>query len=138
MSLDKWHSGLDEIASLIAADPSKDKAMLLAALYTIQPHLEAQWRAAQTKQETSIEGQPEAKTTHGQLYLDYIQAELNDAEKYQKLWIETKDDQFKEMARDELRHSEYLIKLVREDDSISEAELQDVLVFHNALLARLD
>lgn len=71
------------------------------------------------------------------LYVQYINDELNDAAKYHELWLKTGDDQFKEIAMDEVKHSEILIKLAREIGMVPEAELQSLIMWHHSLLAKL-
>ena len=78
----------------------------------------------------------ESDTAEQQWILDTIKEELQDSEKYYNKFIETKNEEYKKISRDELKHSEILIKIARENN-ISDSELEDFLTQHNIMLARL-
>ena len=68
-----------------------------------------------------------------------IVAELHDAEKYYNRYVETKDSNFKQLAKDELRHADYFIKLVRSKtlDPAKQEEIQRYTDKYNELLNKL-
>lgn len=72
--------------------------------------------------------------------LDFIESELEGAERYLEMYATTKDSSYKDMAYDELKHSNILIRKkkssgVRSDEQngISRAELK-----HREILKKLD
>lgn len=118
---------------------TKDDYLLYGASLAILDHEPSQGEvmpesdpSAQEPPQKAAGDKPQA-----QLFLDYIGDELSDADKYLSLWNEMGDEQFREMARDEIRHSENLIRIVRQGGTVDDPGLQDMLTHHNVLLARL-
>lgn len=133
MSLEKWQAAIGEIPDIIAAEPSENKALLLAALYVLQPHLSNQGETPHPAPETAAQGENEA-TEHD--ILVHINDELSDANTYYNLWIQTKEPTYKEFSRQELSHSEWWFKQARQA-GIAQTELQDAITMHGALAAKL-
>lgn len=131
MSLESWKSSLREIPDLISGEPSRENALLLAALYTLESCFPAQNKVG------CLTAENPAQDENGGAVGNYANDELSDAERYLKLWRETKDDELKTIAQDELRHAEYWIRKAREGKLVPETELQDAITWHNALLAKM-
>ena len=65
-----------------------------------------------------------------------IKEELSDAEKYFEAWKETDDVRFLTLSKDELRHSEILIKMVRESGCVCGKRLKELITLHDIILAK--
>lgn len=71
-----------------------------------------------------------------QWIIDSIQDELADSQKYYDKYLETQFGEYKNIARDELRHAEVGMKRAREY-GVSDNELQDFTILHGVMMARL-
>lgn len=129
MSAEQWKQAITEgIPELEAGEPNRDKALLLHALLGLRRHFELQGETP----ETASQDQPEAIQIN---LSEYMEDELVDAEKYLKLWRDTGNADFKDIAKQELAHFEMIAKYVKSVNS--GIDLNPYIVHHNALLAKL-
>lgn len=70
-------------------------------------------------------------------HLEDINRKLDDADRYYDRWIKTKIEGYKDIAVQDLSHSEFFIGLARKSGKYSAEDLEDCIVHHNATLARL-
>jgi len=111
---------------------TKDQYLLYAACVALLDHFEYEDESTHPTPETAAQGENEGA---GGILLDYMADELADAEKYLKLWHETGNKDFKEIAKQELSHFETLAKYARTVER--NIDLSPYMVHHNALMAKL-
>jgi len=142
MSLQTWQKAVEDIPGLLSGEPSRNNALLLAALYNIQNNMPD----AETEEPGIVEpktapenttdnaSDPEDRTDAGWL-IQTAGEELSDAEMYYAKWISTDTPEYKEIALDEIRHFEILVKIIRGNDATM--DVQGLMMRHNSLLAKL-
>lgn len=133
MSLQSWRAALSEIPNLIADEPNRENALLLAALMVLEPRFATHEEITQPQPEISAQDESEAGTSDIQ---GHINDELSDSEMYYNLWVQTKDPEYKQFASDELRHAEFWIKQAQQN-GIPQSELQNYATWHHSILAKL-
>lgn len=133
MSLESWQSSLEEIPQIIAGEPSKDKAILLASLLALQRHFDRQAETVHPIPETAAQGENEGMEDD---VAQHINDELSDSDMYYKLWVQTKNPDYKQFAADELKHAEHWIKQAQQS-GMAQAELKNYATWHHSLLAKL-
>jgi len=111
---------------------SKDQYLLYAASVALLDHFEHMGESTHPTPETAAQGENEGA---GGVLLDYMADELADSERYIKLWRQTSNKDFREIAKQELSHFEILAKYARTVEP--NIDLNPYMVHHNALLARL-
>lgn len=122
----------DHLKDIPPEKATRDQFTLYAACVALQGHKGLRGETIHSGPETAAQGENEAAES---ILTEYMEDELQDAEKYLKLWHETSDKDFKDIAKQELSHFEILAKHARTIDP--NIDLNPYMVHHNALLARL-
>lgn len=122
----------DHLKDIPPEKATRDQFTLYAACVALQGHKEPQDESIQPEPKTAAQVENEAAES---ILTEYLAEELADAEKYLKLWHETGNADFKDIARDELHHFELLAKHARSVDS--SIDFSSYTVQHGALLAKL-
>jgi len=132
----RWQKNAkDTYKDLKDIDPdkaTKQQFILYAACIALQVHEDYQGEVTHSTPETDAQGENEGAVG---VLLDYMADELADSERYIKLWQQTGNKDFKEIAKQELSHFEILAKYARTVEP--NIDLNPYMVHHNALLARL-
>jgi len=130
------------IPSLLSGEPSRNNALLLAALYNIRnnmPDAETEgpdMAEPEAAPESAADNVSEQKDKAGAEWLIQTAGEeLSDADMYYAKWISTDTPEYKEIALDEIRHFEILVKIIRDNDAST--DIQGLMMRHNSLLAKL-
>lgn len=139
MSLENWEKEIDEyIPKLILGDVTEKNAQLLASLFVLKQHfdkIDEQGATTEDKASQIEEYEVADDDSYKAWLLDSVSDELNSAEMYLDKFRETKVEDFKTMALDETRHSEMLLKIINE--KYSDTDVQELKVWHHAILARI-
>ena len=115
----------EKIAVLESQPPGEDKAVTLAALYVLQARFREDAKppppvavnkdkppSGKTLKEPTVSKSGFSVSANPWI-LNVIEDELDDAEKYYKWWMQDGDFTIKEIAWDELKHADRLIKMAR-------------------------
>jgi len=138
--MQRWQGAIKDIPSLLSGEPSRNNALLLAALYNIRDHmpdveaLDAAEPGAAPEIAAGSASEPKDSTDADWL-IQTAGEELSDAEMYYDKWTDTGMSEYKGIALDEIRHFEILAKIIRNNDST--ADIQGLMMRHNSLLAKL-
>lgn len=111
---------------------TKEQFILYACCIALQGHEDTQDETIHSAPEAAAQGENEGMAG---ILTSYMEDELADAEKYLKLWRDTGDKDFEEIAKQELSHFETLAKYAQSVEP--RIDLQAYMVHHNALLAKL-
>ena len=102
MGIETWKDTMDtEIYNTLASDPSEQKAILLAALYTLHDRFNADPMQESSAVKTAEIGDFER-------YMWYVRDELSDADRY--IQVEEKD-----IASQELSHAQHFIDKAKKE-----------------------
>lgn len=110
MSLASWQAAIGEIPDIIASEPTENRALLFAALCIIEDRFMDQAIQPSSKPEAAVDYITTEDGKTPCTPLDYAEEELSGAEEYHAMWLESEDEEYEEMARDELRHADFWIK----------------------------
>lgn len=139
MSLELWKNEVtDYIPKIIDSDVTEKNAQLLASLFVLKQHFDKMDKESIVIDEkTSQIG--EYEVTDDEDYktwlLDNIKEELNASEMYLNKFRETKVNDFKDIAMQELKHSEILLRIIKE--KYPNADIQELKIWHHAILAKI-
>ena len=141
----RWQKNAkDTYKDLKDIDPdkaTKQQFILYAACIALKGHDDYQGETTHPIPEHTAQGESKADTDYITVEdgktpctpLDYAEKELSGAEEYYAMWIESKEMDYKKMAQDKLRHSEFwLMKAKGQGQDISSA-----MTWHNSLMAKL-
>lgn len=136
MSLETWKTDVDNfIPKLLEGEVNEKNAQLLAALFALKQRFECMdENSTISDHEVSVSGDNEA-TEDKQWLLDTISEELKDSEMYYNKFMESRKPEYKEISNEELHHSEILLKILREE--YPDEDVQELMIWHNSMLARL-
>lgn len=139
MSLESWKKDIDDfIPKLIEGEINEKNSILLSSLFSLKHHFKrmdeestlSNHKADKTSDYEAVDGELDK-----QWLLDTINDELSDSEKYYNKYLETKISEYKDISKQELHHAEILFKILKE--KYSDTDIQELMVWHNSILARL-
>lgn len=134
MGLEKWKIEIDEyIPKLLDSEVNEKNSNLLASLVTLQNYIKRVGFSSETSSKSDDDA-ISSNLSEGWL-VRQIDGELNDADGYYNIYASTKDKTFKNIALDELRHMESLIKILKK--SYPEHNIDEMKIMHHAMLAKL-
>ncbi|MDR2559791.1 MAG: hypothetical protein LBC86_09685 [Oscillospiraceae bacterium] len=132
----------DKINRLLKQKLDESTAPLLSALYVIlanAPEPTHEHLAHSQMHFDKVDGLSNPVVKYVDWLITSINDEIRTSDKYHKKWIETQNPMFDELARDELRHSEKLIRIAKEQDlsGCDTEKLNELIVFHDVMVAKL-
>lgn len=139
MSLEAWKNDVDSfIPQLLEGEVNENNATLLASLFALKQHfnrMDEESTISDYEVSESSDYEATGSESDKQWLINNISEELQDSENYYNKFLETKISDYKKISKEELHHSELLIKILKE--KYPDTDIQELMIWHNSILARL-